>query len=227
LDTLLFLIHNAILAAVVVLRHFFQRSWEFAMPSKSPSKTRRAPVSTDRRFRSLPTSADYGPLERWQHSGRTFEPTERAGMLAARATEEHVIDVLVLRGFLEKSQSDAAFRFKNDYQHAGLAPQLIGCYSPAKNVDEFYYTGRERSDPEEAAYYRWRHAVRMLGMLLSGTIISVVCYDRLPMPQDMLRLRQGLIKLAAWYGISQEETPIATPQSEKKSGENIDQTTAR
>ncbi len=77
-----------------------------------PSKSRRRPVSTDRRFRKQPNAADHGPPERWQHSGRLLEITERRGVLAARVTEEHVIDILLLRGVLSKTQGTAAIKFK-------------------------------------------------------------------------------------------------------------------
>jgi hypothetical protein len=84
-----------------------------------PFKSRRRPVSTDKRFRKK-NNGDYGTPERWQHSGRILEMTERAGILAARVTEEHIVDVLVLRGLLDRSQSDAAFRLKLDFQPSAV-----------------------------------------------------------------------------------------------------------
>ena len=95
-------------------------------------KSRRRPVSNDRRFRrNNATQADYGTPERWQLSGRAYAPTARAGQLAGRATEEHLIDILVLRGLITPSEREAAFKFKLDYQRAGLAARLSGRYSPA------------------------------------------------------------------------------------------------
>ena len=75
-------------------------------------KIRRRPAATDRRFRKPLNSSDFGPPERWQHSGRLLEQTEKPGHFAARATEEHVVDVLVLRGVLDVQQSAAAFKFE-------------------------------------------------------------------------------------------------------------------
>jgi hypothetical protein len=78
-------------------------------------------VVADRRFR-LPklSPADFGLAERWQHSGHTLEPTEEAGIVAARATEEHIVDQLLLRRLIGKNESEAAFKFKLDYHRAGI-----------------------------------------------------------------------------------------------------------
>ena len=74
------------------------------------SHTRRFPVSSDKRFRKLPGGGDHGTPERWQHSGRALELTERAGVLAVRVTEEHIIDVLAMRRLLDEVQVQAGFK---------------------------------------------------------------------------------------------------------------------
>lgn len=163
-----------------------------------PARTRRRPVSTDKRFKKK-NSADYGPPERWQHSGRVLEMTERAGILAARVTEEHVIDVLVMRGILDATQSDAAFRLKQDFQRAGLAANTISRYNPERSKVDYFRGGRERNDAEEAAYQRWRNAVRELGLQFSCAVIATVCHDETPKTDELPLLQKGLEQLADWY----------------------------
>ena len=58
------------------------------------SRSRRDLVSTDERLRKIAGGGDHGTPERWQHSGRALEVTDRAGILAAQATEEHILDIL-------------------------------------------------------------------------------------------------------------------------------------
>ena len=168
-----------------------------------PPKSRRRPVSTDKRFRKK-SASDYGTAERWQHSGRVLEVTERAGILAARATEEHVIDALVLRGLLTRTQSEAAFRLKLDFQRAGLAASVTSRYSPERNSQPAKRE-RERSDGEEAAYQRWRNAVRELGLGFSCAVIATVCHDETPRGGDMPLLQKGLDQLIDWYKIPADE----------------------
>lgn len=162
---------------------------------------RRRPVATDRRFRKNRDISDYGPAERWQHSGRVLEPTERPGAFAARATEEHVVDILVMRGVLDGVQRAAALKFKLDYQRAGLAAHVTGSYSPIRAAPDNFRVERERSDFEEAAYRRWRNAVRELGLERSDLVISIICHDIFPAVQDLPPLQRGLDKLAVWYGL--------------------------
>jgi hypothetical protein len=166
------------------------------------AKSRRRPVSTDKRFKKKNNGSDYGPPERWQHSGRVLELTERAGILAARAIEEHLIDTMVLRGVLDQTQSDAAFRLKLDFQRAGLAANTTARYSPERSKTDFYRGVRERSDAEEAAYQRWRNAVRELGLGLSCAVIATVCHDEPPAPADVPLLQKGLDQLVDWYGLA-------------------------
>lgn len=168
------------------------------------AKSRRRPVSTDKRFRKK-NSADYGPPERWQHSGRVMHMTERAGILAARVTEEHVIDTMVLRGLLDRSQSDAAFRLKQDFQRAGLAVNTTSRYTPERGAPDYFRGMRERSDAEEAAYQRWRNAVREMGLGLSCAVIATVCHDDTPTPGDVPLLQQGLDRLVDWYKLPKVE----------------------
>jgi Domain of unknown function (DUF6456) len=165
-----------------------------------PKKRRRAPVATDRRFKKSPQHADYGPAERWQHSGRRLELTEAAGVLAARAIESSVIDMLAVRDVLSSSQTEAALKFRLDYQRAALMKPITGSYNSAAARGDFHKE-RERSDAEEAAYQRWRNAVRKLGLEASNVAISTICFDLVPTPRDILILQKGLERLVEWYGL--------------------------
>lgn len=167
------------------------------------AKSRRRPVSTDKRFKKAAhknkSDSDFGPPERWQHSGRTMELTERAGILAARATEEHVVDVLKLKGLLDQSQSEAAFKLKLDFQRAGLAVNTTSRYNPERGNGDVFRGSRDRSDAEEAAYQRWRNAVRELGLSFSCAVIATVCHDETPSHADIPLLQKGLDQLVSWY----------------------------
>lgn len=161
---------------------------------------RRQPVSSDKRLRrNRDNPSDYGPRERWQHSGRAVTLTERAGILAARATEEHILDVLELRGFLTERQRDAALAFKLDFQQASLSEHVTSAYNPVR-VDQSPMPGpRDRTEAEEAAYRRWRAAAQSLGARHSGVVLATACYDLSPAPAQITLLREGLEMLARWY----------------------------
>lgn len=162
--------------------------------------SRRPPVSSDKRLRQNRASlGDHGPRERWQHSGRAVTITERAGILAARATEEHILDVLELRGLLSARQRDAALALKQDFQQASLSEHVTSGYNPVR-VDQSLTPGtRDRSDAEEAAYRRWRNAAMALGTRHSGVVLATACYDLTPSPTQIALLREGLDMLARWY----------------------------
>lgn len=169
------------------------------------SKSRRRPVLSDRRFRQQSSLNDYGTPERWQHSGCVLRLTEQAGVLAMQATEEHIIDIMVLRGLLTPSQSEAAFKFKLDYQMAHMNTCVTSRYSPVGSSKDFFRPSPERTDCEEAAYQRWRNAVRELGLGPSNIVITVVCHDKLPMPRNITILKEGLEKLVNWYRLPKSD----------------------
>lgn len=163
------------------------------------SRTKRPPVSTDKRFRKIAGGGDHGTLERWQHSGRALELTDRAGVLAARATEEHILDVLALRRLLNEIQVEAGLRFKGDYHAAAIAAHVTGSYSGASSARDFFRGEYERNEAQEAAYRRWKNAVRELGRRHGAAVIATVCHDAPPLPRDLAALQEGLEKLARLY----------------------------
>ena len=165
------------------------------------SRPRRAPVSTDKRFRKLTRGGDHGTAERWQHSGRVLEMTERAGILASRATEEHILDVLALRRLLNAVQVEAGLRFKEDYHAAALAAHVTGSYTGMNSARDFFRGEYERTDAQEAAYRRWKNAVKELGARHGSAVVTTLCHDAPPLPCDMPVLQEGLEKLARWYGM--------------------------
>lgn len=166
-----------------------------------PSRSRRAPVSTDKRFRKIAGGGGHGPAERWQHSGRALELTDRAGIVAARATEEHLIDILALRNIVTPAQTDAAMRFKSDYHAAAIASRTVASYSGMANARDFFRAERERSDGEEAAYRRWRNALAALPLRAGAVTVAVICHDMQPAPRDIPALQEGLSQLARFYGM--------------------------
>ncbi len=159
------------------------------------------------------SAPDHGPSERWQHTGRLLEPSERAGVLTARVLETDVLDRLVLARVIADRHRQAALRLRADFQAAGLSAHLVSGYSSVRTEFSFYGGWDERSEKEEKAYARWRRAVSAMGQVFSGTVLSVVCYDEaLPSAKHVLLLA-GLAKLTKWYG-----------QNPHPSDEDIDQT---
>ena len=159
-------------------------------------------VSTDKRFRNPALGGDHGTPERWRHSGCAFEPTDRPGILAARAIEEHILDVLGLKELLSSQQIAAGLKFKADYHAASIGARVSGNYAGPSNLPSYDRTLRERSDAEENAYRRWRDAVREMGLAYSSAVIATVCLDEAPKPQEMTKLQAGLDRLAGWYGLA-------------------------
>jgi hypothetical protein len=165
-------------------------------------RSRRQPVSTDKRFRKKHPYSDFGPAERWQHSGRSLVVTERAGIVAARATEEHVVDILVTKKFLSEVQRDAALVFKRDFQRAALGVTMTGSYNPNTALMRDCFRGtHERTELQEAAYRRWRNAVKEMGLAFASAVISTTCHDVTPSLEDIPALQHGLDKLVDWYGL--------------------------
>jgi hypothetical protein len=167
-----------------------------------PTRSRRRPVSTDKRLRKNRGGGDHGTPERWQHSGRTFEPTDHAGVLAARAMEEHILDILGLKLLLTALQIEAGMKFKADYHAAAIDARVTGSYSGAPSARDFFRGEHERSDAEESAYRRWKDAVRELGLHDGPAVISTVCHDTPPLHRELPKLQEGLDKLIAWYRIA-------------------------
>lgn len=160
---------------------------------------RRAPVASDRRFRKPADAADFGPAERWQHTGRVLEPTEKPGVLAARVTEEHPLDVLVLRRVITERHRAAGLRLRRDFQGAGLAFRGSLRYSPDRATFNPFADPTARSEAQEQAYVRWRRALRGLGSRYSDVVLTVACFDRLPAALPTPELRRGLEALTGYY----------------------------
>ena len=145
--------------------------------------------------------ADHGPAERWQHAGRLLEFTERAGVLAARVMEACVLDRLAAAGLVDAAALAAGLRLQADYHTAHMESRVIASYNPARGTRQGGYDAYERNEAEEAAYQRWRLAVRAVGMVDSGIVLGACCEERMPKTQGLAALRRGLGRLAAFYGI--------------------------
>lgn len=165
---------------------------------------RRAAVGTDRRFRRAGAAADHGPPERWRHSGRVVVLTERAGVVAVRATEEHVLDALALRRCITEAQRDAGLRFRADYHAAGLEARVTGSYNPARTSFSPFGAWDERTDAEEAAYQRWRKALGALGAAHDG-VTMVACFGQMPPSGFVPALKIALAALARHYGLRETD----------------------
>lgn len=164
-------------------------------------KIRRSPVSRDKRFKQRNTS-DFGTSERWQHSGRTLEYTETAGIFAVRASEEHILDKLVLMKVVDEVGRDAGLKLHQDYHIARIETRLTSSYSTIRNAPGDAEARFLRSDAAEAAYQRWRNALRALPPTLRDVIIHVTCVGYAPSMMQLICLKDGLYKLAKYYGLT-------------------------
>jgi hypothetical protein len=162
-----------------------------------PKKPRRPPVSTENRFKK--TVADMGPAERWQHTGRTLEYTEQAGVLAARATEEHVLDRLKWLRIIDAAEWEAGLKLQEDYADARLSGRTGASYSGMRG--EAVHGEFMRNTAQEAAYQRWRRAVRALPPSMQDCVIHTACAGMYPAPLQLAAVKCGLRKLAHHYGI--------------------------
>lgn len=178
-------------------------------------KSKRAAKSSDLRFHLMPSRPDYGPQERWQHSCRSFELTEKAGVLAARALEEHALDTLHLRGWIDEAARDAGIRLKDDHLQAGLAEHVVGHYNPVRGCFSPFGAWDERTDDQEAAYQRWRNAVRALAPDDAEPVLSVTCHETFPTLRQMPHLKRGLQALVKWYGIDLKKNKDIAPSKNK------------
>ena len=154
----------------------------------------RRPVSSDLRYRNDPFPHDTGPDERWQHSGRLYQITSRAGVLAVQASEECVIDVLLFQGHLTEVQHKAALRFRGDYFDAGLMPHLTASYSAVRVSGAYFVRASGRSDEQEDAYSRWREAIAALDLLFRDSVITVACLDITPNRVHLMPVQAGLFQ---------------------------------
>ena len=143
--------------------------------------------------------SDFGPAERWQHSGRVLEPTETAGVFRVRATGACALDVLVAGGVITKDERAAALRLKRDFVAAGLAPHIIGHYDSGFTFFTVDLARYQRSDKQEAAYTSWRDAIKSLHAMIANVMVSVVCCDETPRAEQQPHLRIGMKRLLEYY----------------------------
>lgn len=147
---------------------------------------------------TVSSAPDYGPRERWQHAGRALLPTEHAGVLAARALEECALDTLHLGGVIDALALEAGLRLKKDFHGAGMEAHVAGSYNPARVSYSPFAGYDERDDEEEAAYQRWRHAMRAMGRC-GDSVAAVACYEQWPDVLQAMELKRGLALLIKWY----------------------------
>jgi hypothetical protein len=160
-------------------------------------KYRRPPVASDKRFKRI--RADSGPPERWQHSNRSVEFTEDAGVFAARSCQEHILDRLVLLGLITEDGREAGLKLHRDYNIARVEEAVSMSFSPVRVRSGDPQRRLERSEAEEAAYRRWRLALKPLSSLSRDVVIHVACVGCCPALEQLGKLKQGLGRLATYY----------------------------
>lgn len=138
----------------------------------------RFPVSTDRRFRNGSQRPDHGTQERWRHSGRVYELTDRAGVLVARVTGSTVLDGLFEKNLINMKERDAALLLKRDYLMAKLEQHTTSSYSGVRSTTYNPYSpALERTDEQEDAYMRWRDALCAVSLRFRNALVSAVCQE--------------------------------------------------
>jgi hypothetical protein len=163
-------------------------------------KVRRSPVSRDKRFKQR-SSSDFGSNERWQHSGRTLEYTETAGVFAVKASETHILDTLVLMKMIEEVGREAGLKLHHDYHLANIESRLTANYASVRSTPADAESRLMRSDMQEVAYQRWRSAVGALDAPCRDSVIHVTCVGCAPSLMQLNLLRKGLMQLAKYYGL--------------------------
>ncbi len=163
-------------------------------------KIRRPPVSRDKRFKQR-TSSDYGTAERWQHSGRTLEYTDTAGVFAVRVSEPHVLDHLLLMKVIDEPARDAGLKLHHDYHVAGIEARVTASYTSTRSSKGDAEARVLRSELQEAAYQRWRNALRLIAVAQRDVVIHVACLGHAPRMMQLNGLKDGLVQLARFYGL--------------------------
>jgi hypothetical protein len=156
-------------------------------------------VASDRRFRKRP-AADSGPPERWQHSDRAIEFTEDAGIFAVRSLQQHVLDRLLALRLISDMGLEAGLKLHRDYHIARVEEAITMSFSAVRIHSGDPQRRLERSDVEEAAYRRWRLALKKISPDLRDAVIHTACVGCWPSLEQLGKLRDGLNRLAKYYG---------------------------
>ena len=106
-----------------------------------------------------------------------------------------MIDKLKHRGMISLDQYDAASRFLDDFEQAGLRPSTGCSYEPREGG-----SGGEMTDKAALAHKRWQGAVRAAGPRYGDLVCVVVLFDRDVLVNELSRLRNGLSRLVKHYG---------------------------
>lgn len=163
-------------------------------------RIRRSPVSRDKRFKQR-NASDYGTAERWQHSGRTLEYTDTAGVFAVRVSEPHLLDELVVMKLIDEAARDAGLKLHHDYHMAGIEARVTASYTTTRGSKADAEARLCRNDMQEAAYQRWRNALRAITIAQRDIVIHVACLGHAPSMMQLMNLKEGLVQLARFYGL--------------------------
>ena len=145
--------------------------------------------------------ADHGPEERWQHGQRELVLTRYAGVLAARALEECALDRWLMVGAISPSEHEAGLQLRRDYVAGQVPAQVTNPYSGLRfgRGGAWRHQAERRSEKAEAAYQRWRAAIRAVGPVASVVLIAVCCEDGALAWQRRFELRDALQLLERCY----------------------------
>lgn len=147
---------------------------------------------------------DEGTAERWQHSRREMVLTGQAGIYAMRAQDECALDRWLGAGAISSEEHAAGMKLRSDYHHGQVSMMAQRVYDGVRAPSpgaSWQSPAERRSESAEAAYRRWRAAIRAVGMRLSPLLIAVCCEDGALAWPRRGELRLALQQLQAHYHV--------------------------
>lgn len=150
----------------------------------------------------LSESHDSGSPERWQHGGHELVLTGPEGSVALRALQECALDRWLALGAITAPEHEAGLALRRDYVVGRVSLYAQRSYDGVRGPTPgaaWQSPGERRGDVAEAAYQRWRAAIRAVGLRAGQVLIAVCCEDGVLAWSQRESLRAGLQALIVHY----------------------------
>lgn len=117
-------------------------------------------------------------------------------------SEENGLDRALAARQIDAAMHEAGLILRADYHAAHVEQRIIASYNATRVSRVGGYCEPERSDAEERAYQRWRHAMQAVGLVEGRVLLSACCQEQMPQtPAGWHYLRRGLVQLVRYYGL--------------------------